>query len=211
PDRIRRPLRGTERAQRSAGRAPGRGDGRRRSVRYVEARQLPCQIGWDRGERLGLRVVRQLATGELLRDDGATVRLVLGRHAERSRRAAEFVPRGVDWPANHPGAGVGGPEDDGLVGGAERGVAAIRSASGPLINGGKTEVTVGRPAKRLVFLQDQAGHDVGTGGGGEEDLAAGEVLAEPLTYCVDPAVLGPERTGIAAAGVPIRGDRRVGV
>jgi len=40
---------------------------------------------------------------------------------------------------------------------------------------------------------------------------AREVLAEPLTYRVDPAVLGPERTGSAAACVPSRTDRRVGV
>jgi len=77
---------------------------------------------------------------------------------------------------------------------------------------GKAEVRCrAGPPSEWYLSMDQAGHDVGTCGGGEEDLAAREVLSEPLTGRVDPAVLGPERTGGTAACIPGRADRRVGI
>ena len=131
-------------------------------------------------------------------------------HTQRPRRAAELVPCCVYRSADDMGAGVGCPEDNGLVRGAERGVAAVRADQArTLVDGRKAQVTVRSAAQRLIFLQDRATHDVGAGVGGEEDLAAGEVLAEAPADRVDAAIAGPHRAGGTTAGV-IRLVDRVG-
>jgi hypothetical protein len=52
---------------------------------------------------------------------------------------------------------------------------------------------------------------VRTGVGGEEDLAAGEVLAEARSDRIDPAVLDAQRSGGSSAAVPGLRDGGVGV
>src|SRR6187200_3245484 len=99
------------------------------------------------------------------------------------------------------GTGVGRPEDDRLVRGAECGVAAVRRLAGALVYRRKTEVTVAGSAQRVVLLQDRARHDVRACVGGEQDLAAGEVLAEAGADGIDTPVAGAHWTRGTAAGV----------
>ena len=118
---------------------------------------------------------------------------------------------GFDGAAHDPRTGVRRPEDDRLVRRAEGGVATVGRPAGALVDGREAQVTVGRTAERLVLLQDRAGDDMRAGIGGEEDLARGKVLPETVTGRVDATVLGAQRTGLTAAGLPGRGDRRVGI
>ena len=176
----------------------------------LQALQLAGQFRRHGGEGLGLGVVGQLAAGESLADDVALVPLVLRGHPEHSGRSAEFVPRRVDRAANHPGAGVGGPEDHRVVAGAERRVAAAGCTPGSFVDGRETQVAVGRATQRLVLRQDRALHEVRAGLRGEEHLAGDEVLGETVADGIDLALPRPERAAVAAAGLPRRGDRVVG-
>ena len=205
-------LPGSQRTHRAPGRARGRGHRRGRIARHVQTGELTGQIRRIGGEDVGLAVPRHLTAGELLRQDVvAGVRLVFGGHSQDACRPAQLVPGRIDRATHHMCTGRRRPEDHGLVRGAEGGVAAVCRASRSLVDGRETQVTIGGTAHGLVLLEDGALHVVGAGVGGEEHLAAGEVLGEARTDGVDLAFAGPQRSAVTACGLPGRRDRGVGI
>ena len=167
-----------------------------------QAGELIGQLRRRRRERTRLAVPGHLPAGEVLRHHVAAEHLVVLGHAEHASGAAQLVPGGVDGTANHAGAGVRRPEDDGIVGGAERGVAAVGRPAVTLVDVGEPEVTVGGSAQGEVLVQDRAAHDAGPGVRGEVDLAACEVLAEPRTDGIYAAILDAQWARGSAAGIP---------
>ena len=210
-DRVLLAVLGAQRAHRAAGGPACGRDRRGRIGRNIQAGELTRQFRRHRGEFLGLAVPGDLAGAERLGDHVAVERLVPGRNPQRARRSADGVPCGVDGPADHPGSGGRGPEDDRIVRCAERRVAAVGGQSGTLVDGRKAQVPLGRTAQRLVLLQDRALHEMRAGLRGEEHLAPGEVLDEARAGRVHPALPRPERPPVAPAGLPCRGDRGVGI
>ena len=185
------------------------GGGVQGNLKAGQAVGQPRRIG---GEGIAGPIPRHLTAGELLTHQVAVVTLVLDWHSQRPGRAAEFVPGGIDGAADGPRAGIGGPEDRRLVAGAERTHPAVRSdQAGDHVDVREAEIAVGGATERLVFVQDRPVQQVRAGGGFEEDLAVGELLAVSGAHLVDVAVLAAyHRTG-SAGGVPGRVDRVGGV